>query len=323
MKHFLEINQLSFDDATQLIQRALYFKQTSNYPSYAHHTVATLFYENSTRTRISFELAATHLNMHVINMNIQHSSEQKGEVMEDTIHTLAAMGVTIFVIRHSQNGLPQAMAGAFPAGVHIVNAGDGTHAHPTQALLDLMTIIEQKPNLDRLKIAIVGDLLHSRVANSLQNICALLGVGELVLVAPEIWLPRVVQYGRVTTSLRDGVTNADVVIGLRVQRERLSKGVHMDLRRYHRNYGITRESLADAKDDVMIMHPGPINRGVEMDSDVADGPRSFILKQVQNGVFMRMAILEALVSYCTSNGTLDKPRSNTSPSPPEPGQSDF
>lgn len=295
MKHFLEINQLSYDDVTQLIQRALYFKQASSYPNYANHTVANLFYENSTRTRVSFELAANHLSMHVVNMNLQHSSEQKGEVIDDTIHTLAAMGVTLFVIRHSQNGLPQAMAGALPEGVHIVNAGDGTHAHPSQALLDLMTIMEHKPNLARVKIAIVGDLLHSRVANSLQNICALMGVGELVLVAPEIWHPRVVQYGRVTTSLRDGLTNADVVIGLRVQRERLSKGVHMDMRRYHRNYGITQESLADAKDDVMIMHPGPMNRGVEIDSDVADGPRSFVLKQVQNGVFMRMAILEALV----------------------------
>lgn len=294
MKHLLEINRLSYDDVMKLIQRALQFKQATIYPNYPKHTLANLFYENSTRTRVSFELAAYHLGMHVVTMDIQQSSEQKGEMIEDTIHTLAAMGITFVVLRHRQNGLPQAIAAGVPDGVHVINAGDGTHAHPSQALLDLMTIVEQKPNLDRLKITIVGDLLHSRVANSLQTLCALLGVGELVLVAPEVWHPHVVHYGRVTTSLHDGLTNADVVIALRVQRERLAKGLDMDMARYHDDYAITRERLDEAKDDVMMMHPGPINRGIEIDSDVADGPQSFILQQVHNGVFMRMAILDAL-----------------------------
>ena len=296
MKHFLEISQLSYDEVMLLVQRALYFKQALNYPQYPDCIVANLFYENSTRTRISFELAAKHLDMRLINVDLHNSSEKKGEVIEDTIHTLAAMGVSTFVIRHSQNGLPQAMAGAFSDKVHIVNAGDGTNSHPSQALLDLMTIIECKAQLEKLKIVIVGNILHSRVANSLQKLCALIGVGDLVLVSPTIWQPRSIQYGRVSSSLDDEICDADVVISLRVQHERLPSELNMDMASYHRDYSLTKERIKRAKKDVMIMHPGPINRGVEIDSDVADGPRSFILEQVKNGVFMRMAILEAMTS---------------------------
>lgn len=296
MKHFLEISELTPQVVDQLLQRAFFFKQEKNFPSYSNYTLANLFYENSTRTRISFELAAKHLGMRVVNLDLQSSSESKGEAIEDTINTLAAMGIQLFVIRHVQNGLPQVIASAYTQGVHVINAGDGTHAHPSQALLDLMTIIEKKPKLEKLKIAIVGDLLHSRVANSLQTLCALTGVGELVLVGPEVWHPQFVQYGRVTTSLKEGLSNADVVICLRVQRERLAKEQTMDMASYRRDYALTKASFALAKPDAIIMHPGPINRGVEMDSDVADGPRSVILTQVQNGVYMRMAILEALVA---------------------------
>lgn len=295
MKHFLDISSLSSFDIKQLIQRALDFKTNSIYPNYSPFTVTNLFYEHSTRTRVSFELAANHLAMPVVNLSLQQSSESKGEVIEDTIKTLTAMGVSIFVIRHAQNGLPQAIAKGCDEGVHIINAGDGQHAHPSQAMLDLMTIIEQKPNLSQLKIAIVGDLRHSRVANSFQSICALMGVGDLALVAPDIWQPRVVHYGKVTASLSEGLEHADVVICLRVQHERLSVDEQLDLSTYRRDYALTLDSLAYAKPDVMVMHPGPINRGIEIDSDVADGPQSFILRQVQNGVFMRMAILEALV----------------------------
>lgn len=295
MKHFLDISSLSSFDIKQLIQRALDFKTNSIYPNYSPFTVTNLFYEHSTRTRVSFELAANHLAMPVVNLSLQQSSESKGEVIEDTIKTLTAMGVSIFVIRHAQNGLPQAIAKGCDEGVHIINAGDGQHAHPSQAMLDLMTIIEQKPNLSQLKIAIVGDLRHSRVANSFQSICALMGVGELALVAPDIWQPHVVHYGKVTASLSEGLEHADVVICLRVQHERLSVDEQLDLSTYRRDYALTLDSLAYAKPDVMVMHPGPINRGIEIDSDVADGPQSFILRQVQNGVFMRMAILEALV----------------------------
>ncbi len=294
MMHFLEINQLSYDEVMSLIKRALDLKATQVFPSYSCR-MANLFYENSTRTRVSFQIAAEHIGMRVVNFDLDRSSEQKGEVVEDTIHTLSAMGVSVFVIRHPQNGFPQAIAGAFHKNVHVINAGDGTHAHPTQALLDMMTIYEHKSHLSELKIAIVGDLLHSRVANSLQNMCALLGVAELRLIAPKVFQPKIVQFGHVTSSLQEGLQDADVVIGLRIQRERLSLDACMEIDAYRRDYALTKHSLSWAKPDVMLMHPGPINRGVEIDSDLADGPQSFIFEQVKNGVFARMAVLERLI----------------------------
>ena len=256
MTHFLDITQFSHHEVIALIERAMYFKNNAAYPSYPHCTVANLFYENSTRTRVSFELAAKSLAMRVVNFDLQNSSESKGEVIEDTVKTLAAMGITLFVIRHVQEKLPQMLAKTCGDAVHIINAGDGTNAHPSQAMLDLMTIMERKPNLGLLKMAIVGNIRHSRVAYSLQHICSVLGVGELTLVAPEIWQPASVHYGRVTTSLHDGIGDADVVICLRVQRERLLASEHLDLASYRRDYALTRESLAYAKKDAMVMHPG-------------------------------------------------------------------
>lgn len=295
MKHLLEISQLSYEDSIRLLSRAIFFKTHQTFPILSGLTLANLFYEPSTRTRVSFEMAANNLGIRVVNIDFEQSSGTKGEMIEDTIQTLHAMGIQLFAIRHSQNGLPKAIASAFMSGIHLINAGDGTHEHPSQALLDMMTIIQYKQNLEKLKIAIVGDVLHSRVANSLKHMCALMGVGELVFVAPEIWHPSAKPfYGTVTSSLQEGLHNADVVITLRVQKERLQKTETLDLAAYHGDYAITKTSLAWAKPDVMVMHPGPLNRGVEIDSDVADGPHSYILEQVQNGVFMRMAILEAL-----------------------------
>ena len=296
MKHLLNIKQLTHHEITSLIQRALHFKHNPIYPCYSHCTLANLFDENSTRTRVSFELAANHLGVHVVNLALQQSSESKGEVIEDTIKTLSAMGIQLFVIRHTQDGLPQTLAEHCDKDVHIINAGAGTHSHPSQALLDMMTIVEHKPHLERLKIAIVGDLRHSRVAHSLQHMCAKLGMGELALVAPTVWQPSVIHYGHVTTSLKDGLANADVVMCLRVQQERLNADEHIDWASYRRDYAITKTSMAFAKPDAMVMHPGPINRGVEIDSDIADGSQSFILRQVSNGVYMRMAIIDALVT---------------------------
>ncbi len=293
MKHFLDISQLTHDEITALIKRAIYFKNNSKHPHYPQCNVVTMFYENSTRTRVSFELAAKNLSMAVVNLDLQSSSESKGEVIEDTIKTLSAMGIKLFIIRHVQDGLPQKLS-TVGDDLHIINAGDGMHAHPSQAMLDVMTIMEKKPDLSRLKIAIVGNIRHSRVANSLQCIFAKLGVGELTLVAPNLWQPTSVHYGRVTASLRDGLVDADVVICLRVQSERLLVSEHMDLASYRRDYALTCDSLAFAKKDAIVMHPGPINREIEIDSDVADGPQSHILQQVCNGVFMRMAILESL-----------------------------
>ena len=295
MDHLLEISELTQYEIIGLIQRALYFKQEKDYPRYPQHTVANLFYENSTRTRVSFEIAANNLSMPVINLDLQSSSESKGEVIEDTFLTLGAMGISLFVIRHAQEHIQQWLASKCSADMHIINAGDGKHAHPSQALLDMMTIIENKPHLEQLKIAIVGNIKHSRVANSLQSICSLLGVGELTLIAPPIWQPDSVQYGRIADNLENGIKDADVVICLRVQHERLLVDEELELTNYHQDYGLTQKTLAYAKADAMVMHPGPMNRGVEIDSDVADGEQSFILQQVENGVFMRMAILEALI----------------------------
>ena len=294
MNHFLEISQLSRQQIESLLQRALEFKYQSDYPNYRHDTVANLFYENSTRTRVSFELAANHLSMPVVNLDLQSSSETKGEVIEDTIKTLAAMGIRYFVIRHQQEGLQQNLANHLGDAVHIINAGDGTHAHPSQALLDMLTITEQKPQLDQVKIAILGNIRHSRVANSFQHMCSKLGVGELVFIAPELWQPQTPHYGRVTNNIHEGLADADVVICLRVQRERLLAEDHLNLDSYRNEFALTQKSLAYAKPDAMVMHPGPINRGVEIDSDVADGAQSFILEQVANGVFARMAIFDAL-----------------------------
>ncbi|MFT4059003.1 MAG: aspartate carbamoyltransferase catalytic subunit [Legionella sp.] len=294
MNHFLDISQLSRQQIEFLIQRAFSFKQSKTYPSLKQYTVANLFYENSTRTRVSFELAANHLSMPMVNLDLQSSSETKGEVIEDTIKTLAAMGINYFVIRHPHNGFPQDLAKKLGDFIHIINAGDGTHAHPSQALLDIMTILEQKPQLNQLKIAVLGNIRHSRVANSFQCISSALGVGELVLIAPERWQPYNVHYGRVTSNLHDGLSDADVVICLRVQHERLLAEDQLDLNMYHQNFALTQKSLRYAKPNVMVLHPGPMNRGVEIDSDVADGECSFILQQVQNGVFARMAIFDAL-----------------------------
>jgi aspartate carbamoyltransferase catalytic subunit len=296
MNHFLEISQLSLSQINSLLQRALEFKNSDQYPVYAQYTVANLFYENSTRTRVSFKLAANKLSMSVIDLDLQHSSETKGELIEDTIKTLAAMGINLFVIRHSQDELLQELAGHLASHTHIVNAGDGQHAHPSQAMLDLMTIIEKKPDLDRLKIAIIGNIRHSRVANSLQCLCSTLNIGELVLIAPIIWQPAKIHFGRVTDSLSEGLSEADVVICLRVQHERLLDNERIDLMTYRKEYALTQDTLKYAKPDAIIMHPGPINRGVEIDSDVADGPQSLILQQVSNGVYMRMAILESLIT---------------------------
>lgn len=295
MNHFIEISQLTPAQIEALIQRALELKHSTKFPTFKDQAVANLFYENSTRTRVSFELAAKHLSMNVVNFDINTSSEQKGELIEDTLHTLAAMGIQSFVIRHKQEGLQQQLANNVGSKIHIINAGDGTHAHPSQAILDMMTIIEQKPKLDQLKIAIVGNIKHSRVANSFQSICSKLDVGELVLIAPTLWQPENPFYGRLTCDLKEGLNQADVVICLRVQHERLQGNEQLDLSSYRRDFALTTTSLAWAKPNAMLMHPGPINRGVEIDSELADSKQSYILRQVSNGVFARMAVFEALL----------------------------
>ncbi|KTD45420.1 aspartate carbamoyltransferase [Legionella quinlivanii] len=297
MNHFLNIDQLNSAEIHHLLERAKAFKENKiPYPVYSEQRLANLFYENSTRTRVSFEVAAANLSMQVINLDLDRSSESKGEVIEDTIRNLAAMGINLFTIRHSQNFLPQELSRILDKGVHLINAGDGTNEHPTQAMLDLMTILEHKPDLQSLKIALIGNLRHSRVANSLQKVFALVGVKELHLIAPELWQPQTLHFGQATESLREGLSNADVVICLRVQRERLLDNENLDLSTFRRYFALTPEHVKWAKPDAIVMHPGPVNRGVEIDSDIVDGSQSVILQQVRNGVFMRMAVLEAVMN---------------------------
>lgn len=296
MNHLLEISQLSSTAIKSILNRAAYFKSGGSYPSYADKVMANLFYENSTRTRVSFELAAKRLGMTVINLDLQNSSETKGESIADTLQTLRAMGIELFVIRHRQEGIQAQLANDLGHQLGIINAGDGTHAHPSQALLDMMTILENKPDLSSLKIAIVGNIRHSRVANSFQVIARALGVAELRLIAPQSWQPERPIFGQQFDSLAEGLKDVDVVIALRVQKERLEESARIDLSQYRHDYAITEVSLGFAKPDAIVMHPGPINRGIEIDSAVADGSQSRILEQVKNGVFVRMAIIDHLLA---------------------------
>lgn len=295
MSHLLQISDLSAGQVERLLQRAQAFKQQKAHVDFSSHYLANLFYENSTRTRASFTVAATRLQLPVFNLDLGSSSESKGEIINDTIDNLAAMGMDVFVVRHSQEHIQQSLADG-RQDIHIINAGDGTHAHPSQALLDFMTILEQKPDLSKVKIALIGNLRHSRVANSLQCLAKIMEVGELVLVAPGLWQPQSIHFGRYTDSLVDGLTDADVIVCLRVQRERLLDSDFLDLNTYRQHYALTPEGLALAKPDAIVMHPGPVNRGIEIDSEVADGRQSVILQQVHNGVFMRMAIIEHLLT---------------------------
>lgn len=295
MQHFLKIDALSLDTVHQLIDRAEAFKRGSR-KCYADYRLVTLFYENSTRTRISFELAAHHLSIPVVHFDNAASSEKKGESFEDTLANLQAMGLHLFVMRHSQEDFFHTLVAKASPAMHIINAGDGKNEHPSQAMLDLMTICAHKPKAPSLKIAIVGNISHSRVAHSLMALFQLVGVGDLVLVAPKMWQPEALPFGRVTDSLDEGLKDADVVICLRIQKERLLSQEHIDLLSYKQNFSVTCDRLAIAKPDVAIMHPGPINRGLELTSEVADSKHSLILEQVTNGVFMRMAIIDALLS---------------------------
>jgi aspartate carbamoyltransferase catalytic subunit len=256
--------------------------------------VVTLFYEPSTRTRMSFEIAAKRLSADTVNLTVAASSAVKGETLADTAYNLQAMQPDLLIIRHQASGAPHYLARRLKCGV--VNAGDGLHEHPTQALLDLLTIREAKGRLSGLKVAIVGDIAHSRVARS--NIYALTRMGSQVTVAgPATMLPPELDTlgAIVTHSLEEAVRQADVIMMLRLQLERMGQWYLSSLREYSACFGLGVRHLALAKEDVIIMHPGPINRGVEISSEVADGPYSVILEQVTNGVAVRMAVLLLLI----------------------------
>lgn len=261
-------------------------------------TIVLLFFEPSTRTRTTFEIAANRLSADVSAVNVATSATTKGESLVDTIETLQAMQADMFVVRHAQSGAAHLIARHVAPHVSVINAGDGCHAHPTQALLDGYTIRQRKGQVEGLRIAIVGDLLHSRVARSQIHLLQTLGVAQINLVGPKNLVPRAFEAlgTRVYHDLRQGLQGVDVVMGLRMQRERMESGVLPSDREYFHYYGLTEERLKWAADDAIVMHPGPVNRGVEIDSALLDSGRSVILDQVTNGIAVRMAVMSLVLS---------------------------
>ncbi|MBL9128228.1 MAG: aspartate carbamoyltransferase catalytic subunit [Verrucomicrobiales bacterium] len=294
-RHLLDIESLSAEELTTVLDTARGFKAVGNraiktVPALRGKTVINLFVEPSTRTRISFELAAQRLTADIVNFSADTSSLKKGETLRDTARNLEAMNADIIIIRHSAAGAPHFLARFLQASV--VNAGDGAHEHPTQALLDVFTIRERKGRIAGLKVTIMGDILFSRVARS--NIWALRKLGaEVTLCGPPTLVPRVFeQMGcRVCWNVDEGLRDADVVNLLRIQHERQRQSMFPGIGEYRAEFGLDRSRMAGLKPDVLIMHPGPINRGVEIDADTADGERSVILEQVTNGLAVRMAVL--------------------------------
>jgi len=258
--------------------------------------VFNIFFENSTRTRTTFEIAAKRLSADVVNLNIGSSSTSKGETLLDTVDNLCAMHADMFIVRHSQSGAAHLIAKHVAPEIHVINAGDGRHAHPTQALLDMLTIRHYKKEFHNLRVAIVGDVLHSRVARSQIHALTTLGVPEVRVIAPKTLLPtRVEHLGvQVYHDMAQGLKDADVVMMLRLQNERMTGALLPSAQEYFKYYGLTQDKLALAKPDAIVMHPGPMNRGVEIDSSVADGSHSVILPQVTFGIAVRMAVMSML-----------------------------
>jgi aspartate carbamoyltransferase catalytic subunit len=298
-RHLISAADLSRDDALLILDTAEELAQTADrpirkLPTLRGRTVVNLFYEDSTRTRISFEAAAKRLSADVINFSAKGSSVAKGESLKDTAQTLEAMGADAVVIRHQASGAPHRLAGWVRGSV--VNAGDGTHEHPTQALLDAFTMRRRLGRVDGLRVAIVGDVLHSRVARS--NVLLLRTLGaEVTLVAPPTLLPVAVSSWpcEVSYDLSGALPKADVVMMLRVQAERMNAAYFPTVREYSRRYGLDAARMALLPEHAIVMHPGPMNRGVEIAAEVADSPRSTIVEQVANGVSVRMAVLYLLL----------------------------
>lgn len=299
-KHLLGIKELSPEDISTILTTAAQFKEVlqrpiKKVPSLRDVTIVNLFYENSTRTRISFELAEKRLSADTINFTASGSSVSKGETLLDTVNNILSMKVDMVVMRHSASGAPHFLSRHLP-NTAIVNAGDGINEHPTQALLDAFSIQEKTGDLKGKKIVLVGDIMHSRVA--LSNIYLLKKMGAEVMVAgPPTLIPKYIEEAlgvKVEYNLKKALQWADVANVLRIQLERQNQVLFSSLREYNLAYGVTRQLLDEVNKDIVIMHPGPINRGVEIDSDVADGNESIILQQVENGVAVRMAVLYLL-----------------------------
>jgi len=302
LKHFLTIEGLPPLLLEEILDRAQQFVSLPNKaqvqaPLLRGKTVMNLFFENSTRTRTTFELAAKRLSADLINLDIRNSATTKGESLLDTIRNIEAMGCDMFVVRHPSSGAAHFIARYCAPHISVLNAGDGKHAHPTQAMLDMLTIRQHKGDFTPLKIAIVGDIKHSRVARSQIHALTTLCAGEIRLIAPKTLMPEGIEKMGVTvyTDIEEGIKGVDVVIMLRLQHERMKTALLPSVREYYARYGLTDERLKLAKTDAIVMHPGPVNRGVEIDSRVADGPQSVILQQVTNGIAVRMAIMSMVI----------------------------
>ena len=305
LQHLLTIDGLPRDMLTAILDAAAPFtevaeREVKKLPLLRGKSVFNLFFEPSTRTRTTFEIAAKRLSADVINLNINTSSASKGETLLDTIDNLAAMHADMFVVRHASSGAPHLIAGHLAAAgrdhIHVVNAGDGRHSHPTQGLLDMYTIRHYKQDFTGLTVAIVGDILHSRVARSQIHALTTLGVPEVRVIGPKTLLPTGVERlgVRVFHDMNEGLRGVDVVMMLRLQSERMQGALLPSPQEFFKSYGLTLDKLARAKPNAIVMHPGPMNRGIEIDSAVADGPHAVILPQVTFGIAVRMAVMSML-----------------------------
>ena len=303
LRHFLSIDGLPKTLLERILDTANSFvvvgnQEVKKVPLLRGKTVVNLFFENSTRTRSTFELAAQRLSADVLNLDINTSATSKGESLLDTLRNLRAMHSDMFVVRHSQSGAAHFIAQQVTPNVAIINAGDGRHAHPTQAMLDMLTIYRHKASFDQLKVAIVGDILHSRVARDQVHALTTLGCQDVRLIGPNTLLPTAAEELGVTTynDLDKGLEDVDVIIMLRLQTERMDSAFLPSASEYYQAYGLTRQRLNKAKSDAIVMHPGPINRGIEIESEVADGEQSLILNQVGYGIAIRMAVMSMAMS---------------------------
>lgn len=302
LRHLITLDGLTREEITALLDLAqFYVRPVGDLPardqSLAGHTVANLFFEPSTRTRVSFEIAAHRLGAEVVNLDMQTSSRVKGETVLDTIYTLQAMHADILVMRDAEPGLPAYIAQHVAPHVCILNAGEAHLSHPTQGLLDALTVRQSRADWENLKILIAGDIAHSRVARSAWQVFTTLGAGEIRIAAPDTLMPKPQEFPNAVryTNLDEAIEGVDVVMTLRIQRERMGRALFTDEATYHREFGITAARLRKARPDAIVMHPGPMNRDVEISSEVADGPQSVIQRQVANGVAVRMAVLATIV----------------------------
>lgn len=298
MTHLIDIKDLTANDINALFDRADDLKNIAladRQKTLQGRTAICLFYENSTRTLMSFQLAAMNLGMHVSALPMNHSSVQKGESFDDTIKTLAAMNPDVLIMRHPESHIHQHVKNYLPNRIHLINAGDGQNQHPTQALLDLYTIRQHKKNFENLKVTVIGDIKHSRVANSLIDGLTIMGQTNLHLYGPNELMPQQHKH-KVSPDMSTALKDSDVVVMLRIQKERFSENESLDISSWHQQYGLTTEKLKWAKDDAIVMHPGPMNRGIEISGEVADSPQSVILEQVKNGVLIRQAAFDFVLN---------------------------